>query len=133
MACSIDRRLTNPPLHQSTATTASSSIDDHLFGHVTHLNLSSDSYPTLLTTRSPVESFAFKHIWKSGAPLRGVIGTVEASCPLCGGEVETSRHLFLHFRFAAGICHPSSTLLLRASALPSASLKIAPNPQLDNN
>jgi hypothetical protein len=75
--------------------------------------------------RSPLESFAFKHIWKSGVPskvramawqlfldriptrdnlrYRGVIGNGDNLFPVCAGDTETRRHLFLHCRFAAGV------------------------------
>jgi hypothetical protein len=75
--------------------------------------------------RSNLESFAFKHIWKSGVPSkvsamvwqlfldriptrdnlyhRGVIGNGDIWCPLCVGAAETSSHLFLHCQLAAGV------------------------------
>jgi hypothetical protein len=75
--------------------------------------------------RSPMELFAFKHIWKSGVPSkvsamawqllldrvptrdnlhqRGVVGADGISCPLCAAAAETPRHLFLHCHFAAGV------------------------------
>ncbi|GAU45902.1 hypothetical protein TSUD_401120 [Trifolium subterraneum] len=49
---------------------------------------------------------------------RGIIGTAEASCPLCGGVVETSRHLFLHCNFAAGIWYALSRWLGVVAVLP---------------
>jgi hypothetical protein len=74
---------------------------------------------------SYLETFAFKFIWKSGAPSkvcalawqllldriptrqnlrrRNVIRPHDAYCPFCALEVESVRHLFLHCRFTAKI------------------------------
>jgi hypothetical protein len=74
---------------------------------------------------TPVQSFAFKIVWKSAAPSkvramawqllldriptkenlyrRRIIGAEEALCPMCAGAVESSNHLFLHCDFAANV------------------------------
>ncbi|CAJ2663529.1 unnamed protein product [Trifolium pratense] len=90
--------------------------------------------------RSPIEYFGFKHIWKSGVRsmvsaiawqlfldriptrdnlrLRGVIRPEEERCPVCTAEVETSQHLFLHCRFAAGIWYKLTRWLGVVTILP---------------
>ncbi|GAU44464.1 hypothetical protein TSUD_286560 [Trifolium subterraneum] len=80
--------------------------------------------PRALVT--PLEAFPFRTIWKCAVPSkvsavawqlfwigfqleiynlchRGIICIVEASCAMCGREVESSRHLFMHCDFAAQI------------------------------
>ncbi|MCH80347.1 ribonuclease H protein [Trifolium medium] len=79
--------------------------------------------PRAITT--PLEKFSFTFIWKCAAPSkvsalawqlfldriptkdnlchRRIIRIEEASCAMCGGVVETSRHLFMHCDFVAQI------------------------------
>ncbi|MCH96537.1 LINE-1 reverse transcriptase like, partial [Trifolium medium] len=79
--------------------------------------------PRNMVTQSEV--FAFRSIWKSAVPSkvsalawqvflnrlptkdnlyrRGIIRLTEGGCPLCGGVVETTNHLFLHCEFAAAV------------------------------
>jgi hypothetical protein len=75
--------------------------------------------------RNDMESFAFRYIWKSGAPSkvgamawqllldrvptkdnlyhRGVLHQDETVCSVCAEEIETTTHLFLHCGFAASV------------------------------
>jgi hypothetical protein len=91
-------------------------------------------------TRSPTEDFAFKFIWKSGAPskvcamawqlllnriptrdnlcYRGVIRADEVHCPWCVGSTETAVHAFLHCRFAAAVWYAITRWLGAVTVLP---------------
>jgi hypothetical protein len=91
-------------------------------------------------TRSSLESFVFKFIWKSGVPSkvsalswqllldriptrnnllsRGIIMVDESRCPLCNEEIETVNHLFLRCRFVTGIWYAILRWLGVLSALP---------------
>ncbi|GAU34065.1 hypothetical protein TSUD_255610 [Trifolium subterraneum] len=91
--------------------------------------------------RTPLEIFAFNYIWKSGVPSkvsalswqllldriptrdnlwrRAVIRDDDAVCPLCVGEVETARHLFLHCCVSAEIWYAVIRWLGVTVALPA--------------
>ncbi|MCH87455.1 ribonuclease H, partial [Trifolium medium] len=92
--------------------------------------------------RTSLENFAFNYIWKSGVPSkvcalvwqlfldrlptrdnlcrRGVIiRSEDAFCPLCTREVESSRHLFLHCKYAADIWYAVSRWLGVVTVLPA--------------
>jgi hypothetical protein len=78
-----------------------------------------------IVPRSPLESFVFNFIWKSGVPSkvcalawqvlldkipsrenlyrRRVISVEEVWYPCCGSGVESTKHLFLHCKVAASI------------------------------
>jgi hypothetical protein len=90
--------------------------------------------------RSPMEAFAFKYIWKSGAPskvcamawqlfldriptreilsVRGVILPADACCPFCVNVIESSVHIFLHCRIAAAIWYRLARWLGLSTVLP---------------
>jgi hypothetical protein len=91
-------------------------------------------------TRSSLESFAFKFIWKSGVPSkvtalswkllldriptrdnlhsRGIITVEDSRCPLCNIEIETAGHLFLRCRYVTGIWYAILRWLGVVSVLP---------------
>jgi hypothetical protein len=75
--------------------------------------------------RNAMETFAFRYIWKSGAPskvsalawqvlldrvptkdnlhYRGILSQEEIVCSVCADKIETASHLFLHCDFAANV------------------------------
>jgi hypothetical protein len=77
------------------------------------------------STLSSFDQFVFKNIWRSAVPSkvsalawqllldriptrvnlckRGIVTMDATLCPLCGGDPETARHLFLHCPFVAAV------------------------------